>query len=197
MPRVTEAHREARRAQIRAAALRAFTAKGYHRTSVADVVAESGLSAGAIYGHYAGKSELFAAVVEELLGRRAQEIVDASRDGVPPSPMRVLELLTSGMLRDLEDGRLLVQLWSEATVDPEIRAVVQDVARTVRQVVGDALRAWYATREDLAPDGVDVAAERLVPVMMALGQGFIFQRSLVDDFDPDGYLAGARAVLPR
>src|SRR5262245_20761929 len=86
VPRVTEAHREARRAQIRAAALRAFTTKGYQRASISDVVTESGLSAGAIYGHYDGKQALFAAVAEEVLSRRGSEIEDASRDGIPPSP---------------------------------------------------------------------------------------------------------------
>lgn len=196
MPRVTEAHREARRAQIRAAALRAFTAKGYQRASISDVVAESGLSAGAIYGHYAGKQALFAAVAQEVLSRRGSEIADASRDGSPPSPIEVLTILTGGMTRDLEDGRVLVQLWAESTVDPVIHAVVQEVVATLRGVLLDALRAWFRTRPDLAPDGADAAAGLLVPVMLGLGQGFLMQRALLDDFDPERYLRAAAAVLP-
>lgn len=196
MPRVTEAHREARRAQIRAAALRAFTAKGYQRASIADVVAESGLSAGAIYGHYDGKQALFAAVAEEVLSRRGTEIDAAARDGVPPSPIEVLTILTGGMTRDLEDGRILVQLWAEATVDPMIHAVVQGVVASLRGVLLDALRAWFGTRPDVAPDGPDAAAQALIPVMLGLGQGFLMQRALLDDFDPDRYLAAAAAVLP-
>ncbi|GAA1728020.1 hypothetical protein GCM10009809_24640 [Isoptericola hypogeus] len=196
MPRVTEEHREARRAQIRAAALRAFTAKGYQRASISDVVAESGLSAGAIYGHYDGKQALFAAVAEEVLSRRGSEIEDASRDGSPPSPLEVLTLLTGGMTRDLEDGRVLVQLWAEATVDPVIHDVVQEVVGQLRGVLLDALRAWFGTRPDLAPDGPDAAAQLLIPAMLGLGQGFLMQRALLDDFDPDQYLAAAATVLP-
>ncbi|MGH8968286.1 MAG: TetR/AcrR family transcriptional regulator, partial [Actinomycetes bacterium] len=134
MPRVTEAHREARRAQIRAAALRAFTAKGYQRASISDVVAESGLSAGAIYGHYDGKRALFAAVAEEVLSRRGSEIDAAAGDGVPPAPVEVLTILTGGMTRDLDDGKVLVQLWAESTLDPMIHDVVQHVVATLRGV---------------------------------------------------------------
>jgi len=196
MPRVTEAHREARRAQIRAAALRAFTAKGYQRASIADVVAESGLSAGAIYGHYDGKQALFAAVAQEVLSRRGTELEAAARGGVPPSPVEVLRILTGGMSRDLEDGRILVQLWAEATVDPVIRAVVQDVVATLRGVLVEALRAWFDAHPDRAPGGADAAARELLPVMLGLGQGFLMQRALLDDFDPEAYLAAAGAVLP-
>ncbi len=197
MPRITEARREARRDQIRAAALRAFAAKGYQRTSIADIVAESGLSAGAIYGHYADKGELFAAVAQHVLSRRDAEIAAASRDGVPPSPYEILVLLTGGIARDLTDGRVLVQLWSESTVDPVIHEVVQEVVRSVRTVLGNALRAWFVSRPDLAPDGPDAAARGLLPVVMGLGQAFIMQRALFDDFDPDHYLGAAEAILPR
>ncbi|MFE6969785.1 TetR/AcrR family transcriptional regulator [Isoptericola sp. NPDC057653] len=197
MPRVTEAHREARRAQIRAAALRVFTAKGYQRASISDVVAESGLSAGAIYGHYDGKQALFAAVAQEVLSRRGTEIGGASRDGSPPPPLDVLTILTGGMARDLSDGRVLVQLWAESTVDEVIHDVVQEVVAILKGVLRDALRAWYATRPDLAPDGPDAAADLLLPVMLGLGQGFLMQRAMLDDFDAERYLAAAAAVLPR
>jgi TetR/AcrR family transcriptional regulator, transcriptional repressor of aconitase len=196
MPRVSEAHREARREQIRAAAQRAFVAKGYQRTSIADVVTESGLSAGAIYGHFADKRALFAAVAREVLGRRDAEIASAARESGPPPPSQIVELLAGGVMRDFADGRVLVQLWAESTVDPAIRQIVQDVAASLRAVLLDALRAWYATRPDLAPRGVDAAAAELLPVMMALGQGMIMQSALLDDFDRDAYVASIRSLLP-
>ncbi|WP_418277279.1 TetR/AcrR family transcriptional regulator [Isoptericola jiangsuensis] len=196
MPRVSDEHREARRRQIREAALRAFAAKGYQYASIADVVAESGLSAGAIYTHFSGKQELFAAVAEEVLSRRGAEIDAASRHGLPPSPGEVLTILAGGMSRDLVDGRLLLQLWAESTVDPEIHDVVERVVGSFRRVLREALQAWFAARPDLAPDGAEVAAERLLPVMMALGQGFQLQRAMLDEFDGEEYLAAARAVLP-
>ena len=79
MPKVTEAHRTARRDEIIGAALRCFAAKGYQRTSMADVIEESGLSAGAIYGYFAGKQELFAAVAGRVLEARQGELEAAAR----------------------------------------------------------------------------------------------------------------------
>jgi hypothetical protein len=49
MPRVGQAHLDARRQQIVDAARARFAAHGFARTSMADIVAESGLSIGAIY----------------------------------------------------------------------------------------------------------------------------------------------------
>ncbi|WP_402467825.1 TetR/AcrR family transcriptional regulator [Isoptericola aurantiacus] len=196
MPRVSAAHREERRRQIRAAALRAFATKGYQYASIADVVAESGLSAGAIYTHYSGKQELFAAVAEEVLSRRGAELGAAARGDQPPSPTEVLMILARGMARDLVDGRVLLQLWAESTVDPEIHQVVQRVGASFRGVLSEALTAWYRTRPDLAPDGPEAATAALLPVMMALGQGFQTQRAMFDDFDAEAYFTAARAVLP-
>ena len=74
MPKVTEAYRDARRDEIAAAALRCFAAKGFHRTSMADIIAESGLSAGAIYGHYESKEALLSTVAGRILSARGSEL---------------------------------------------------------------------------------------------------------------------------
>ncbi|BDZ63759.1 TetR/AcrR family transcriptional regulator [Agromyces mangrovi Wang et al. 2018] len=88
MPKVTEAYREARRDEIAAAALRCFARKGYGGTSMADIIAESGLSAGAIYGHYAGKRELFVAVTERVLSARRDDLARAEAGGHVLSPAK-------------------------------------------------------------------------------------------------------------
>ena len=92
MPKVTAAYREARRDEIIDAALRAFAAKGFQGTSMADVIAEAGLSAGAIYGHFAGKKELFAAVAGRVLDSRSNETADIMigwvNKNVPAAPKR-------------------------------------------------------------------------------------------------------------
>ena len=83
MPKVTEAHRQARRSEITDAALRCFAAKGFRGTSMADIIAASGLSAGAIYGHYASKEELFAAAARQVLSARTVELEDLRAEQGP------------------------------------------------------------------------------------------------------------------
>ncbi|GAB3157545.1 hypothetical protein GCM10027059_00760 [Myceligenerans halotolerans] len=196
MPKVSDAHRQARREEILAAALRAFAAKGYQRTSMADVLAESGLSTGAIYAHFAGKRELFVAVARNTLLRRNDEVVAAGAAGDPPAPAEILRIVVHGVLREGLDPRVLLQFWSEATIEPEIREMVREAVAVIRTSFEEALVRWFARHPEHAPDGPQAAAGRLLPVLLALGQGFMVQYSIMDGFDGEAYLDAAAAVLP-
>ena len=67
MPRLTEATKQARRAQIINAAFTCFTAKGYSNTSMSDIIKESGLSSGSIYSHFDGKGDILHATVQQRI----------------------------------------------------------------------------------------------------------------------------------
>lgn len=196
MPKVSDAHRQARREEILAAALRAFSAKGYQRTSMADVLAESGLSTGAIYAHFAGKQELFVAVARNTLLRRNDEIVAAGAGGTPPAPGEILRIVVHGLLREGLEPRILLQFWSEATIEPEIREMVGEAIAVSQASFETALVRWFTQHPEHAPDGPEAAAGRLLPVLFALGQGFMVQYSIMDGFDGEAYLTAAGAVLP-
>ena len=81
MPKVSQEHRDARRAQILRAAAACFERKGYQRTTMADIIRESGLSAGAIYVYFTGKQDIVRAVAEESLSNRAETIIAQADDG--------------------------------------------------------------------------------------------------------------------
>src|SRR3954469_21945833 len=68
MPRVSDDHLERRRQQILDAARRCFVRKGFHRTSMQDVFAESGLSAGAVYRYFKSKNEIIHAIATDKVG---------------------------------------------------------------------------------------------------------------------------------
>jgi AcrR family transcriptional regulator len=65
---------EISRGEILDAALACFAARGYHETSVDDIAARAGLSKGAIYWHFAGKRELFLALVDRFSERALREL---------------------------------------------------------------------------------------------------------------------------
>ena len=197
MPKVSGAHREARRAEIVAAAVRAITEKGISRTSMADIIAASGLSVGAIYGHFEGKREIIAAVADHVLGRRREAIDSRLKQGPPPSPGELVALVARGVLREGIDPRAMIQVWAEALAEPEIIAILQGAVRTLQGAIDRALRAWFEAHPEQAPDGPDITARRLRPVIIALIQGFMVQRSLFEDFDEDAYLETVRTVLPH
>ena len=74
MPKVTDEYRAARRDEIVDAALAAFRRKGFQAASMADIIAESGQSAGAIYGHFKGKSEIVLEVATRVVGERVDDV---------------------------------------------------------------------------------------------------------------------------
>lgn len=80
MPKVSEEHLEARRAQILDGARRAFATYGYDGATVARLEEETGLSRGAIFHYYAGKQELFIALALDLSARYVSLLVDRGLD---------------------------------------------------------------------------------------------------------------------
>ena len=65
MPKVSEAHAQARRSQILEGARRAFARYGYEGATVAKLEDEIGLSRGAIFNYFADKWSLFLALAAE------------------------------------------------------------------------------------------------------------------------------------
>lgn len=53
-------------AALTATARRLFADKGFAATSIEDIVAAAGVTRGALYHHFAGKTEIFSAVVEDI-----------------------------------------------------------------------------------------------------------------------------------
>lgn len=197
MPKVTEAYRTARRDEIIDAALRCFAVKGYQRTSMADIIDESGLSAGAIYGHFAGKKELFAAVASRVLDTRRGEL-EARSGGAdqPLSPGQVMATLLDGMRREPFAG-IILQLWAEAALDPDILDLVQGIFDRLRETVHQSLAAWAAAEPGRVDGDPEAWAARLAPVVIGAGPGFMVQRAIIADFDEEAYLAALPEALPH
>ncbi|MET4157356.1 TetR/AcrR family transcriptional regulator [Agromyces sp. PvR057] len=196
MPKVTAEYRAARRDEIIEAALRSFAERGIQRTSMADVIESSGLSAGAIYGHFAGKKELFTAVAERVLDSRSAELEELGRDGAVPSPGELMASLLRGMSRE-PFADVVVQLWGDAAIDPEIRSMVQGVFARLRGILEHGILAWALANPDRVEGDPAEWAKRAAPVVLGFGPGFLLQRALIDGFDADAYLATMPELLPR
>jgi AcrR family transcriptional regulator len=159
VPRLTDARKELRRAQITEAAVRCFSRKGLERTSIAEITAESGLSAGSIYAHYRNKAELIQASARAALAKHAEVLGQYAASDSPPDPDELLVRLTAGI--DLVKARVAVQIWGEATTDPVIRGVVAGMIDRMRTMLHDCVAAWLVKVEHRDPAE---ARERAVPI---------------------------------
>src|SRR6201996_4092968 len=75
MPKISEAQRESRRQQILDAALRCFSRQGFHNTTTADIVRESGVSQGTLYLYFGSKDDIILALADDR--RQGEALVDA------------------------------------------------------------------------------------------------------------------------
>src|SRR5260370_17005717 len=117
MPRVPQSHRDARRRQILDGALRCFTRKGFHTSSMQDVLQEIGLSAGAVYRYFTGKEEIIQAIADEILTDFAARMTaHAEQDEALPFEAFVqhLPIPLSDAATTPEPATMLLPLWIHA-----------------------------------------------------------------------------------
>ena len=67
MPKVSEEYKKNRRSQIVETARECFIKHGYQKASMSDIIAATGLSAGAIYNHFSSKDEIILAAARRHL----------------------------------------------------------------------------------------------------------------------------------
>lgn len=197
MPKVSDEYRLARREEIVDIAIECFRTKGLGRTSIADLTAAARLSAGAIYGNFpGGKEEIFHAAAARILRSRRSEL-DRLRAAGTASPAEIMATLISGVRSERITAGILPQLWGEAAVDPEIRALVQSVFSELRETIRDAVADWAAANPDRVTGDPRAWADRVAPVLMSTAPGFVLQQTLFADFDGDAYLDALLDVLPH
>ncbi|MFC4072578.1 TetR/AcrR family transcriptional regulator [Actinoplanes subglobosus] len=199
MPRVTESHRAERRAEILAAAARLFAENGFHATSMAGIIAGSGLSAGAVYSYFRSKEELIGAVADLAMSTADEVFGELLAGDAVPSPSDVtiamVQAITERFIHDSVIGvdmtRLAVQVWAEALRNPDVLARVSYVVVRLRGHCAEVARRWQAAGNlpaGTTPDQVGAA-------MLSLVQGYVLQRLLLPDTDAPYYVAGIQALL--
>ncbi|MFG3699577.1 TetR/AcrR family transcriptional regulator [Micromonospora sp. NPDC047620] len=194
MPRVSPEHLAARRRQIVDAARRCFLREGFHRTTMQDVIAEAGLSVGAVYRYFPSKADLINAIAEDAVGG-AEVVLDEVLRQEPPLPLvEALDRALAYVEMQLgDDGvlRIAIQVWGEAQRDPALAAFVagkyDDIRRHFEALVRRAQRTGEVAA-DADPEAVAAALFGLVP-------GWFLQRLLTGRPDRATYLAGVRALL--
>jgi AcrR family transcriptional regulator len=175
---VTAAYRQNRRDEIALAAVRCLQHRGLADTSIADIVAESGLSTGAIYANFKNKAELARYVANYLLTRQLDEFEARLTDGRLYTPGDVLNLFLTVLVEDDFPRDVLVQFWGAATTDADLRAVVDGAARTLEGSLTVAIDRWAATHANRVRDR-NALAQRVARVLVVLLQGYMVNSALI------------------
>ena len=84
MARVTQAHLDARKEDILAAARSLFLNRGFATVTMQDIADEAGISAGAIYRYYPSKDELIRSYFEHCVGTSPATMIRLVAPEAPP-----------------------------------------------------------------------------------------------------------------
>ena len=194
MPRITAARASEQRERILDAALTCFAREGFHAATVQDIVAKSGLSPGAIYGYFKGKTEIAMAIASErhTMERRRMEFALAAPD-IDTSLQRLLDGFVLELRNPAERRwrHLAVQLWAESLSNPRLK---REALGGVSQAV-DVLSRMIAQAQSRGswPKRLDPAyAAR---VMIAILQGVSLQRAWDDRVDVERFAVALRMML--
>ncbi|RIQ24953.1 TetR/AcrR family transcriptional regulator [Jiangella rhizosphaerae] len=194
MPRVSEAHLAARRQQILEAAWRCFSRQGFHATSMQDVFAESGLSAGAVYRYFPSKADLVRTTAEGIAGIAEDAFQELMSEDPVPRPAEALRRTLVQITRHIASGevdrtKIALHVWSEAVRDEEIRGIVTVVADRIISRWAELAERW----SDAGYLAADADPRKVAHTMYGVMIGFVAQRHLLD-LETDDYLDGFGAI---
>jgi AcrR family transcriptional regulator len=176
VPRISAAHEHEVRERILAAAMRVFSEKGYHASTIADIVRESGLSVGAIYTHFTGKDELIRLTCDQIAARGLDDLAD--RLAPARSTADRLAIAIRLYIETIDEfaggpGQItLVQAWAEADREPGVREMLSGRRERFAGAGGMIVRQGVIDGE--LPVWIDVDA--VTRGLLALLDGLMLQR---------------------
>ncbi len=162
-----------RRRQLMTCAASLFAERGYHPTSVADIVQSLGVGKGVFYWYFSSKEELLAEILREGhqdLRRRQQAAI-----GDEPDPIVRIERGVRASMEWFRDHRHFFTLFQFAATEERFAPVLRRneevaIADTVRHIK-DAIVDWRIGDQD-----PEVLAQAVVGVVEQLTRAYFFQR---------------------
>lgn len=175
MPRVTDTYRDSRRRQIIDSARESFQERGFHATSMQDLFAASGLTAGAVYSYFKSKDDLIVAIAEdnmrEVLARFGEVASHNKRENATDLLADALDVIRK-QHQENQFAHVAVQVWAEALRNERVRSQLSALLATLATDLQSALRASGCVRADV---------EGLAGALLAIIPGYILQLTVRGD----------------
>lgn len=194
MPKVSEEHREARRRQIIDAAAVCFARNGFHKTSMPDVFAESGLSAGAVYRYFPSKEALVSAIAEAS----THQLIDVLDARLAAEELLPLEDMLPAIVEDLAargtgstPAPMALQVWSEMMRDPQLTMTVGTMLGRIHERLMHLCQRY----QESGTLSADLDPGDTARVLVALLHGWIVEWNIMGLAAHQQIKAGVRGFL--
>lgn len=185
-----------RRAEILDAAERCFARAGFHRASMQDICGEAAMSPGNLYRYFSSKEALIAGICER---NRADAVASFALVDEAPEFFVGLAGLARHHLVDRTDAEvaLCAEIMAESRRHPDIARLYQGIENDIKARIAGMLRRAADRGEIRADLDMDAAAS----VLMVLGDGMSWRRSVEPGFSPEKtlplILAMVRGLLAK
>jgi AcrR family transcriptional regulator len=173
-----------RRAEILEAAERCFARSGFHQASIQEICSEAGMSPGNLYRYFPSKEAIIAGIAERNRAQAAEDFAAVTKsddffNGFADLARHYL------VERTKDEVALCAEIMTESRRNPEIARIYQAIELDVKAGLVAVLRNAAARGEIPA----DLDFERIVIVLLAIGDGIEWRRAVDPSFD-------AETVLP-
>lgn len=194
MPRITDERRARRRGQIVDATIRCIMRHGYQGTTMAHIIEESGLSAGAVYGYFPSKNAILEAVAQlELAGLGA--ILREAHDGPDPAdPVDVLAAFLAHVDREMihhpagDLSIVVVQIWGQAALGGEVRDLLAPQIMALVHGMAGVVQRWRDAGHLPQSNDPTMTARALLATL----PGFMLQRLIHGELSQADYVQAIR-----
>src|SRR6266850_6989979 len=160
-----------RRSQILEAAMVCFAKRGFHQASMHDISAEAGISVGLIYRYFENKEAVIAAMADRHKAE-IHGVLERAREA--PSLLESLEILFTAHCCENSpkvQSAFVVDLYAEASRNPQVADLVRDVLQTAMDGVTDLI-----ARSPEAEDGTHgLTPKELSELIFAVARGMLMR----------------------
>ena len=187
---MTAAHQEARREQILNAVFECLSRKGYSKTTIRDIAAESGLSLGTLYLYFENKDEMVRALSEWMRNKSDAQLEEQFPEG---NTLNIILKILSLVIQRYNSpefekaGRVDLGIWAESLNHPQLR-------NTCTEALKDRIVKFSGLISRAQEEGIlspNLQAEPVARVFMALLAGLEVQKLI----DPDLNLCSIQEVV--
>ncbi len=178
MPKLKPETLANRKIHILKAALVCFNNKGYHQTTMDDIVQEAGLSKGGLYVHFNGKKDLFLDLFDWFIDEFGLfSITTATGSTTYEKLTSILLNLVAGATSDTfrELSSLMTDVWAQNLRDQDFNQLINRLYVQIRQPLTQLIEEGIA-------DGIfkPVDSKAFANILIAIFEGLMIQ-AMVDE----------------
>jgi AcrR family transcriptional regulator len=170
---------EIRREQILDAAQTCFSRSGYYRSTMDEVVRESGLSKGSLYWHFSSKEEVLLGIFDRYVELVFAAWEDERAAAPNASPRTLLVEGTEVFIESMMAERELAQTWLGFLENPAARERMALLYERSRGALAELLSAGVERGEFIPHDAAAIAAG-----LTGVGEGLVLQGIVDPGFNP-------------